>query len=175
MCRSEQLGNAETHSNTPVSAVSGDLEQSIRTAESADVGLWMSTSDCMDEVYTRTPLGCKGFDPKQCSIPRFSFWDQKKFQWSIGYSKRKNRRDVVRSPSAHCDLCPAFFTAVDTTSTTRGSNTGGIIFSAVGEGTRRASASAAATIIPGVMRRMRPSSAPRKMPGNTSTLLSWFG
>jgi hypothetical protein len=38
------------------------------SARGGDFGLPMSISVCMVSVYTRTPLGCKGFDSRKCSI-----------------------------------------------------------------------------------------------------------
>ena len=65
-------------------------------------------------------------------------------------------------------------TAAATVGTTRSSKTLGTISSAVGEATRSAMAQAAASFIASLTR-VRRSSAPRKTPGNASTLLIWFG
>src|SRR3989344_5571089 len=64
--------------------------------------------------------------------------------------------------------------ALATAATTLRSKGSGRMRSAVGHGTQEARRSAAAISMSSVTRRMRLSSAPRKMPGKARTLLIWF-
>ena len=66
-------------------------------------------------------------------------------------------------------------TAAATASATPSWNTDGTMWSTVGSGTRSAMAWAAASFIASVIWVAPASRAPRKMPGNASTLLIWFG
>ncbi len=73
--------------------------------------------------------------------------------------------------------CAARATAAATAGATSRLKTLGTTYSAPSSscGMTAASACAAATFIPSVIREARTSSAPRKTPGNASTLLIWFG
>ena len=88
-----------------VSAESDDREQSIRTAERAETGLWMSTSGCMAAVYTRTPLGCKCFDLNRCSIKTFLVPLREIFRPKQNCHSEKIRSDVVEYAHAMTKLC----------------------------------------------------------------------
>ena len=66
-------------------------------------------------------------------------------------------------------------TADATAGTTAASKTLGTICPGDGDGTHPAIARAAASFIDSVMRVAPESIAPRKMPGNASTLLIWLG
>src|SRR4051794_24031887 len=85
------------------------------------------------------------------------------------------RLDVVQrraTPSRRA----ASATAAATVGPTRGSNGDGMIMSSrASSATIAASAWAAASFMPSVIAEARTSKAPRKIPGNASTLLIWLG
>lgn len=87
------------------------------------------------------------------------------------------RRPANSRASGARDQRMFFLTASATTSATLGSNASGMIlfsFKSSSE-TRAAMALAAASFILSVICFACPSRAPRKMPGNATTLFTWFG